>query len=232
MTEYLKRQIASTAGITSSRSAKTILPKGILITLEGVDLVGKTTHAKILRDNLAKCGYSVTSSREPGGTPLGEALRNLLKHSDSPSITPLAEALLFAASRAQLCETVVVPALEAKSVVVVDRFTDSSLAYQGYGKNLDLETVYKLNAIATFGVVPDLTFLLNSHAGALNSEFSRRSDDRFEREPVSFHDRVESGYSEIAKNSDRWVAVPRGEIQETADFILDRAIKRIELIRG
>jgi dTMP kinase len=165
---------------------------GLFVTFEGIDRSGKTTQARMLCDALGKRALAV---REPGGTALGEQLRALLKD-PAVEMSPRAEALLFAAARAQLIEDVIEPALGAGRIVVSDRFLDSSLAYQGAARGLGVDEVAAVNDFATGGVKPDLTFLLAldpSDAAARGAE-----QDRFESEGAAFQLRVQDAYERMA----------------------------------
>jgi dTMP kinase len=166
--------------------------RGLLVALEGPDGVGKSTQARRLEAWLRHHGARPLLVREPGGTPLGEAIRDLLLGSSVP-ITPLAETLLFAAARAQLVASVVRPALEGGRAVVLDRYWLSSLAYQGYGGGVPLAAVYDVNEVATGGLRPDVTILLwgRGHPRPL-------PPDRVESRPQGFHDRVRAGYQQLA----------------------------------
>lgn len=166
----------------------------MFITLEGGEGVGKTTQQALLAERLQREGYACVSTREPGGTALGEALRELLLHGDP--LTPLAELLLYAADRAEHVSKVVAPALAAGQVVVCDRFTDSTLAYQGYGRGLDLEQIRQLNHLATGGLQPHLTLWLDlaPEVGLARS----RLGDKLEQEHLEFHRRVYRGFQALA----------------------------------
>jgi dTMP kinase len=172
-------------------------PRGRLITVEGVEGAGKSTQVEGLRAWLAARGVPVIATAEPDGTPLGARLRRVL--GDVDRVTSLTEALLFAASRAEHVQQVIRPALEAGQVVLCDRYVDSTVAYQGYGRGLSLETVAQLNRLATDGVVPDLTLMLDLDvAEGLRRARARRGAlaacDPFERLALEFHERVRKGY--------------------------------------
>lgn len=177
---------------------------GRFISFEGEEGCGKTTHINLLAQKLRTSGIEVVVTREPGGTPLCEAVRNLLMFdSATESPIPAAETLLFCASRAQLVEKVIRPALNRGTWVLSDRFADSTLAYQGYGRGFDLPTLRSLLAFATNGLSPDLTFLLETSPAIEAERLAKRyasgqAADRFEQEKDSFHARVTNGFQMIA----------------------------------
>jgi dTMP kinase len=188
----------------------------VFVTFEGIDGSGKTTQAALLADWLAARGAEALLLREPGGTPLGERLREVLL--DGPAMTPAAEAALFAAARAELVETVIRPALDRGATVVCDRYVDSSLVYQGVGRGLGIETVLELNAIATGGLFPDRTFVLLLDPA---DSAARRAGapDRIEREGDAFVRRLDAGYRTIVSTfPERCVALdamrPADELAE------------------
>ena len=166
----------------------------MFITLEGGEGAGKTTQQSLLAEQLRQEGYACLCTREPGGTALGKALRELLLHGDP--MTPLAELLLYAADRAEHVSKVIAPALAAGQVVICDRFTDSTLAYQGYGRGLDLGQIRQLNHLATGGLKPDLTLWLDlaPEVGLARS----RLGDKLEQEHLEFHRRVYQGFQALA----------------------------------
>lgn len=197
----------------------------MLISIEGGEGVGKTTQARLLEQRIRACGRDVMLIREPGGTPLGEQVRDLVKGGIGRSYR--SELLLFEAARAELVETVVRPALERGSIVISDRFADSSLAYQGHGRELPLEVVARLNEFATGGLAPDITILLNappSVGAARAAERDRQNTDaktKFEDEPEDFQERVSDGFREIAsREPGRWHEVDATpSIDEVANAI-------------
>ncbi len=169
----------------------------MFISFEGLDGCGKTTQAAMLADALELEGREVVRVREPGGTPTGERIRELLLD-PAAKIGPAAEALLYAAARAQLVEEVIAPALARGSVVIADRFIDSSLAYQGVGRGLGLERILAVNQLATGGLMPDATLLLRLEA----DEAARRrgsAPDRIEAEHAGFHADVAGGFEAAAE---------------------------------
>src|SRR5262245_34423107 len=186
-------------------------PRGRLITVEGVEGASKSTQVETLRAWLVARGVSVLATAEPDGTPLGASLRRVLGEVDR--VTPLTEALLFAASRAEHVQRVIRPALAAGQVVLCDRYVDSTVAYQGYGRGLPLETIAQLNRLATDGIVPDLTLVLDLDvAEGLRRARARRGAlaacDPFERLALEFHERVRKGYWAIRdREPDRLILV-------------------------
>ena len=167
----------------------------MFVTFEGIDGSGKSTQAELLRARLEAEGHDVLATREPGGTELGERIRELLLHGGHMS--PWAEALLYAASRAQHVAEFVRPALERGAWVVCDRYVDSSVAYQGVGRGLGLDRVLDINLAAVGGLMPDRTFLLELDVSQLPARL-QGDHDRLEREAADFHARVSEGYRELA----------------------------------
>jgi dTMP kinase len=180
----------------------------MFVTFEGVDGSGKTTQAKLLHARLGADGDDVVLTREPGGTELGEQLRNLVLHGGH--VAPWAEALLYAASRAQHVEEVIRPALDRGAAVICDRYVDSSVAYQGVARGLGLDRVLDLNLAAVGGLMPDRTFLLLLDPTAINTRLPAQHD-RLERESDDFHARVDAGYRQLATRfPDRIVVLDAG----------------------
>jgi dTMP kinase len=180
------------------------LVRGLFVTFEGIDRSGKTTQSRLLLDAL---GDEAVGVREPGGTPAGERIRSLLKDPDV-ELSPEAEALLFAAARAELVSQVIEPALAAGKVVVSDRFLDSSLAYQGSARGLGVEEVERINAFATAGLRPDLTLLLDLDTAAAAGR-GAVEDDRFEQEGAGLQRQVAAAYDELAgADPGRWRRIP------------------------
>ncbi len=171
--------------------------KGVFIVFEGIDGCGKSTQLQALSERLRSYGIQPLVVREPGGTPIGEQIRQILLERE---MEPLTELLLYEASRSELTKTVLRPALEAGQVVLADRFAMASLAYQGYGRGLDLTLVRHLNRIATEGLEPSMTVILDVPVEVALARKSRASD-RLERAGVQFHERVRQGYRQLAQQT-------------------------------
>lgn len=170
--------------------------RGLFVTFEGVEGSGKSTHLRLLAETLRAAGHEVVETREPGGTPLGRTLRALLLEAGDAPPEPLAELLLYCADRAQHVATLVRPALRAGRVVLCDRFSDSTIAYQGHGRGLDLAMVRALDAHARAGLAPDLTLLLDCPVpdGLARARARSGTADRLEQEAVRFHEAVRRGF--------------------------------------
>jgi dTMP kinase len=179
--------------------------RNLFITIEGGEGSGKTTHSLLLKKYLESKGLTVLLTREPGGTVLAESIRKILLDPDS-NLAPLSELLLYEAARAQHIEEFILPALKAGKAVICDRFTDATLAYQGYGRKLDMPLIEKLNKAVSSGLKPAITIYMDinpdlgvNKAKWLDKERYGKSGDRIERESISFHKAVRKGYLELAK---------------------------------
>jgi dTMP kinase len=182
----------------------------VFITLEGPDGSGKTTQAHLLVERLRQQGHRVVLTREPGGTVIGDQVRAILHDPANSDMRPQAEILLYSASRAQLVAQVIRPALAEAQVVISDRFYDSTLAYQGYGRGLDLPTLWEITRFATGGLVPDLTLCLDirPEEGLKRRRLSGEEWNRLDQEALEFHRRVRAGYLELAGlEPHRWVVI-------------------------
>jgi dTMP kinase len=182
----------------------------MFVTFEGMDGSGKTTQVELLRAALEADGREVVTAREPGQTELGEAIRDLVLHGGP--MTPWAEALLYAASRAEVVAEVVRPALERGADVLLDRYLDSSIVYQGIGRELGIDEVLELNLLATGGLLPDRTFVLAVEPGTSSARVGAKPD-RIEREDSAFHERVAAGYSQLASLFPDRVVVLDGSLE-------------------
>ena len=196
------------------------LKKGLFITIEGIDGSGKTSQSDKLFIYLKDKGYPVVKTREPGGTDLSEKLRDILLNPEN-RIFPWTELLIYGASRRQHTEEVIIPALNNCKIVICDRYKDATLAYQGYGRGLDLEKIVHINDISSNGLLPDLTILFDID---LQTGLKRRGIkglDRLEKEDISFHKRVRDGYLKIAQTSkDR---VKKVEVQGNIEKVFKKA---------
>ena len=210
--------------------------EGFFVTLEGPDGAGKSSQAERLAEALRRQAQQVTLVREPGGTPLGEAIRRLLLESRELHHEPLADALLFNAARSALVAQVIRPALSRGDVVVCDRYADSTLAYQGYGSGLDLEWLAELNARATGGLVPDLTLLLDLPVDvglarrAAGPERERTRFEDAERQDSRFHERVRDGYRTLAaREPQRWAVI---DASHSPDQVHRALLARVKALIG
>ena len=206
------------------------MKKGIFITFEGIDASGKTTQVKKTVQYLRKKGFNVLFLREPGGEPVSEQIRRILLKSKF-AITPITELMLYLASRSQIVEKKIIPALKAKRVVLCDRFSDSTLAYQGYGRGLDINWIKSLNQKSTRGVKPDLTLLIDVPLEVYTKRSKlKKNKDRLEKENLTFYKKIRKGYLEIAKNDRKRVKIidGSGSIKQTWDkvkTVIDRFLK-------
>ncbi len=186
---------------TTSRSARGHDGKGLFITFEGPDGSGKSTQARVLAARLRKEGRDVLESAEPGGTPIGQQIRRILLDPANQELTATAEVLLMFAARAQNVEQWILPALHEGKIVVSDRFTDSSLAYQGSGRGLGWETVFGLDRVACRGLKPDLTICvdIDTETGLARAMARGGSETRLEEQAIEFHHKVREAYHELAQ---------------------------------
>jgi dTMP kinase len=207
---------------------------GVFITFEGPDGCGKTTQIGLLADHLRAAGHAALTIREPGGTSIGDQIRAVLHDVGNTEMEAQAEILLYSASRAQLVGQIIRPALAQGTVVLSDRFADSTIAYQGYGRGLNLVALEQITEFATGGLEPDLTIFLDveveeglnrkrralaSHAGEWN---------RLDQEPVEFHRRVRQGYLELAAaEPDRWLILDGSRSIEEIQKEIKEAVQRI-----
>lgn len=183
---------------------------GMFITIEGPDGGGKTTQARLLAGWLRERGYEVVLTREPGGSEIGEQIRAVLHDPRNVAMDVRAEVLLYSASRAQHVAQLIRPALAAGKIVISDRYADSTLAYQGYGRGLDLEMVRAITAFATGGLTPDLTLCLDlaPQVGLARRRSGQEEWNRLDAETLEFHRRVRAGYLELAgQEPARWVVI-------------------------
>ncbi|TLN25443.1 dTMP kinase [bacterium] len=198
----------------------------MFITLEGPEGSGKTSHLPDLADFLREDGWKVLTTREPGGTAIGDQVRQVLMRIDNTAMNPRAETLLFLAARAQLVDEVIRPALAEGSVVISDRYGDSTLAYQGYGHGNDLGIVRQMLAFATGGLTPDLTVLLDvDPAIGLRRKKTVGEWNRLDAYELEFHRRVRAGYLELVREDPaRWVVLDASQPREMVQSALRQVI--------
>jgi len=204
--------------------------RGILISFEGIDGSGKSTQARLLYEHLRKQRRKVLFLREPGGTTVSEAVRAILLDTRHKRLNVRAELLLFLAARAQLVDQVIIPALKAGTIVITDRFSDSTFAYQIFGRGLPAQIVRRMNAFAADHIRPDLTFLVDLEVGAARGRL-KQTKDRMESSTVKFHRAVRRGFLEIAGAEPRRVRVLDGRLSPEAVFESVRADTTVLLQR-
>jgi dTMP kinase len=208
----------------------------MFITFEGLDFSGKSTQATILAEKLKRTHSVIHFLREPGGTSISERIRDILLDKDNLEMNDAAELLLFSAARAQLVQEVIVPALQRGEVVVCDRYYDSTTAYQGYGRGLNLEAVHNINRLATGGTDPDVTFFVDIPVEEIESRKRKAgmSFDRMESSGRAFYERVRNGYREIARREAHRFVVVNGmrSVEQIAREIWQCVDKRTMLAKS
>ncbi len=214
--------------------------RGLFITIEGPEGAGKTTQARLLYERL-RPSYPIVHTREPGGTSIGERIRSLLLDDGQGAMVPQTEMLLFAASRAQLVTEVVEPALREGRLVLSERYVDASLAYQGYARGLGIEVVRQVNTVATRGLLPDLTVLLDIDPAvglararhSASKEGRRGRGDRMEQEDLAFYMRVREGFLLLAREEpNRMLVVDGDRNQDTVHEEITGVVERFLRTRG
>jgi dTMP kinase len=207
------------------------------ITFEGIEGCGKTTQIGLLARNLTARGHRVTVTREPGGCPISDQIRGILLNADNRAMAPLTELFLYAAARSQHVAEVVVPALERGEIVLCDRFTDATVAYQGYGRQLDRNVIDELNRLAAGSTRPDLTLLVDcpvetglGRAMARINNSTGAREERFELESLQFHRKVRDGYLKLAEHEPQRFAIidGAGNIGETEAIIASVVYARLD----
>jgi dTMP kinase len=210
----------------------------LFITFEGVEGSGKTTQIKRLKKYLFQKGIPCKITREPGGCPIGEKIRKILLNPDHREMVPMSELLLYEAARSQHVKEVIEPFLKKGGIVLCDRFSDATSAYQGYGRKIDLKWIERLNHLSSQGIKPDVTFLLDcpsdvglKRALQRNRSLKQENEERFEKEKIQFHRRVRRGYLAIAKKEPHRVKVI--DTRQGEEKVFEK-IKKIvdDLIRG
>jgi len=200
--------------------AKKTLKKGLFITFEGPEGSGKSTHARLIANYLKKEGYDVLYTREPGGTRVGDKIRDVLLNSKEIEISPLGETLLFEASRAEIIQRVIKPAILKKKIVISDRFNDATIVYQGYAGSVPLRDIAKLESISMGGVKPNLTVLLDIEAKKGLGKIKYAKRDRMESKKLSFHKKVRSGYLDLARKNKNRIKIVKTRASKEDTFML------------
>lgn len=185
--------------------------KGLFITFEGTEGCGKSTQSKLLYDYLRRRECRCVYTREPGGTALGEKIRQVLLHSKDINISNLAEVFLFEAARAQIVKEIILPALKKGRVVICDRFYDATTAYQGFGGKIPLAVIDTLNKAATRGLKPDLTIVLDLDVLSGLKKAKKKGIDRMEAKDIAYHKRVRAGYLKLAKKEPKRIKIVKIE---------------------
>lgn len=207
------------------------VPRGFFLSMEGPDGCGKTTQANLLEQSLRQLGFDLVRTREPGGCPISEKIRQIILDTENAEMCGTCEALLYAASRAQHVHQVIRPAVEAGKVVLSDRFVDSSVAYQGGGRAMGVDMIRQINEPAVDGMLPDATvYLAIDHTTAMNRRLSASRPDRLEMESSVFHGRVQAAYEElINRDRQRFIVVSGDQpVEEIARQVLRQVLKRLE----
>lgn len=207
------------------------VPRGFFLSMEGPDGCGKTTQANLLEQSLRQLGFDLVRTREPGGCPISEKIRQIILDTENAEMCGTCEALLYAASRAQHVHQVIRPAVEAGKVVLSDRFVDSSVAYQGGGRAMGVDMIRLINEPAVDGMLPDATvYLAIDHTTAMNRRLNASRPDRLELESGAFHGRVQAAYEElINRDRQRFIVVSGDQpVEEIARQVLRQVLKRLE----
>lgn len=200
----------------------------LFITFEGGEGSGKSVQSRALYRRLTKLDVPAILIQEPGGTTLGRKVARLLKWANDTHISPLTELLMFNASRTQLVDEVILPSLREGKVIICDRYADSTIAYQSYGRGLDLKMVKAINNAATRGLKPSLTVLLDIPASEGLSRKGLKKHDRFEQEDIAFHRRVRDGYLKLAATEpERWLVIDATQPKEKIAQIIWQRVRRL-----
>jgi dTMP kinase len=212
--------------------------RGFFITFEGIDGCGKSTQRDLLASQLKERGFDVVVTREPGGTVIGEGVRQLLVSDASVHIAPTTELLLYVAARAQHVTELIKPSIQAGRIVISDRYTDSTVAFQGYGRGLDLEMIENLNRFATGGLVPDLTIVFDLDPAMARTRLGSRPVGgllgAFDEEQTVFHERMRSGYLSMAMSEPTRISVldASGSPEETHSRVMTLVLPKLEQVRN
>lgn len=205
---------------------QTVMKKGIFITIEGPDGAGKSTQIGKIKAFLEQLGRNVIVTREPGGTTISEKIREIILDKNNKEMDSMTEALLYAAARAQHVSQLIKPSLEDGADVICDRFVDSSIAYQAYGRGLG-DSVWKINEYAIKGCMPDITFLLKIPPHIGKERILGELQDRIELENIEFHNRVYQGYEELDRQSERIIAIDATVTIDEINSEITRHLERL-----
>lgn len=204
------------------------MKKGVFLSFEGIEGTGKSTQARLLFEHLREKGFDAVLTEEPGGTKIGRKIREVLLSPDHQEMTPLTELLLYFASRTQHLAQVIIPAVNRGAVVITDRFTDSTIAYQGYGRGIALHFLHSLDTIATEGMQPNITLLLDLDVETgLSRNRGINKTDRLELEDIGFHTRVRNGFLELAAQQPERIKIIDASLEKeevrkrVLDLVLD-----------
>lgn len=202
----------------------------MFITFEGVDGSGKTTQCQLLKEFLEKKGHTVLLTREPGGTKVAESIRHLLLHVHDP-IHPMTEVFLYCAARNEHYHKIIVPALEAGTIVISDRFYDSTVAYQGAGRKLGIEKMVEMNKEFILNAKPDITFFLDTPLSVIEDRLNRKAMDRMEKEGIHFLADVREGYLELMKREPDRIFAIDGRLNEKDNhtLIVEKLLEQVTL---
>ena len=210
--------------------------RGRFITFEGVEGSGKTSQISRSAERLRRLGWAVIETREPGGTSVAEQIRDVMLNRGNEQLTPLTEAFLIMAARSQHVEEVIRPALAGGAVVLCDRFSDSTMAYQGYGRGLDLPSLRRLNRLAAAGLKPDMTIVFDVPVTVgLQRRRAHRDTNRLDMESVAFHERVRKGFLQLARREPRRMkivdsGVSQAEVSTIVLELIERLLQRPALV--
>ncbi len=201
----------------------------MFISLEGMDGAGKTTQFKLLLEHLNSKGYDIVVTREPGGTPISEKIRSVILDKENMGMNAMCEAMLYAASRAEHVDKVIKPALKEGKIVLCDRYVHSSIAYQGYGRQLGADVVEKMNDNAIDGIKPDVTFILMLSPQSVHERLTKSGKDldRLEREGVEFFERIHRGFTELAQKDPRILLIDASDTIENIASIISQSVDNI-----
>jgi len=202
--------------------------KGLFITFEGIEGCGKSTQTKMLQESLSRDGYKVLTTREPGGPSISEKIREILLDPKNNEMTVETELLLYLAARSQHTSQWIIPALRENSIVICDRYFDSTIAYQGVGRDIHIPTLQRINHFATHDLLPDITFILDIPVDVSQERLKDKKLDRIESESVNFHEKIRQAFFDISKTHARYVFIDAaGEIDQIHNEIYTKVLNKL-----